>query len=68
MDRSWRTYVDPSLDRGEGYAGLVLCVLCFAELVEREAGAEEALAVLKRAFRRHQERIAIARQPRPNRA
>jgi hypothetical protein len=72
-DNSWRRYVDPSLDRGEGYEGLVLCVLCFAERVEQQAGVEEALVVLKRALRKHQERVAEARErvqstrPRPAR-
>lgn len=58
LDSSWSRYVAPSLDRGEGYEGLVLCVLCFAQRVEQQAGVEEALAVLKRAFRGHQERVA----------
>ncbi len=62
LDSSWSRYVDPSLDRGEGYEGLVLCVLCFAECVEQQAGAEEALGVLKRAFRAHQERVARTRE------
>lgn len=52
------------MDRGEGYEGLVLCVLCFAERVEQQAGSEEALSVLKRAFRAHQERVARTRERR----
>jgi hypothetical protein len=62
LDSSWSRYVDPSLDRGEGYEGLVLCVLCFAERVEQQAGVEEALAVLKRGFQGHQERVARTRE------
>ena len=62
FDSSWNTYVDPSLDKGEGYQGLVLCVLCFAERVEQKAGVEEALGVLKRAFRGYQERVAGTRE------
>ncbi len=61
LDSSWSRYVDPSQDRGEGHEGLVLCVLCFAERVEQQAGVEEALLVLKRAFRGHQERVARTR-------
>lgn len=67
LDSSWSRYVDPSLDRGEGHAGLVLCVLCFAERVEQQAGVEEALVVLKRAFRGHQERVARTREREPSR-
>jgi hypothetical protein len=62
FDSSWRDYVDSSMDRGEGYEGLVLCVLCFADRVEQQAGVEEALGVLKRAFRGHQERVARTRE------
>jgi hypothetical protein len=68
FDSAWSRYVDPSLDRGEGYEGLVLCVLCFAERVEQQAGVEEALGVLKRAFRGHQERVARTREREPSRA
>lgn len=68
LDRSWSQYVDPSLDRGEGFAGLVLCVLCFAERVEQQAGAEAALAVLRRVFRSHQERAARTRERAASRA
>ena len=42
--------------------GLVLCVLCFAERVEKQAGVEEALRVLKRSFRAHQERVVRMRE------
>ena len=66
FDSSWSRYVDPSLDRGEGYQGLVLCVLCFAERVEQQAGVEQALGVLKRAFRRDQERVARRREREPS--
>jgi hypothetical protein len=59
---SWSRFVDPSLDRGEGYQGLVLCVLCFAGRVEQKAGAEEALAVLQEVLRRHQAFIARMRE------
>ena len=68
FDSAWSRYVDPSLDRGEGYEGLVLCVLCFAERVEQEAGVEAAVGVLKRAFRGHQERVARTRERQPSRA
>lgn len=45
LDSSWNKYVSDPDSRGEGYSGVVLCALCYADRVERQSGAEEALNV-----------------------
>lgn len=62
LDSSWTKYVSDPHSRGEGYSGLVLCALCYADRVERQSGAQEALNVLRAVMRRHQARVASARK------
>lgn len=62
LDNSWSKYVSDPNSRGEGYSGLVLCVLCYVERVERDSGAQEALNTLRDVMRRHQTRVASGRQ------
>ena len=64
LDSSWKKYVPDPHSRGEGYSGVVLCAPCYADRVEQQSGAEEALNVLRAVMRRHQARVADARQRR----
>lgn len=58
----WTTYIDYPDSSSEGFGGLVLCALCYAEHVEAADGPGVALDVLNGIFRRHQQRIARNRQ------
>lgn len=56
LHADWIRYVPDPTTWAEGYQGLVLCALCYAELAERQDGAEAALAILKQVYRGDQER------------
>ena len=60
----WVRYVPDPTTWLEGYQGLVLCALCYAELAERQDGPEAALAILKAVYRTSQERTARATERR----
>lgn len=62
LDCSWNKYVQDPHSRGEGYSGVILCAPCYADRVEQQSGAEEALNVLRAVIRRHQTRVADVRQ------